>query len=65
VGTLERVVLTLLWRWAPVAVVATFVVIWAGHALTRAAALTGQRAVATLVGLWRSGLDRGPDLGRS
>ena len=34
-GTFERIVLTLSWRWAPMAVTATFVTIWAGHALTR------------------------------
>jgi uncharacterized membrane protein len=65
VGTVERVVLTLSWRWAPAAVVATFVVIWAGHALTRAAVQTAQRGAATLLRLRRSGLDGGPDLGRS
>ena len=65
IGTLERVVLTLSWRWAPVAVVATFVVIWGLHALTRAAAQAAQRGIATLADLWRSALDGGPDLGRS
>jgi uncharacterized membrane protein len=62
-GTFERVVLTLSWRWAPVAVVATFVVVWAGHALVR----TVGRAVdawlrAQAPGL-RSAFDRGPGAG--
>ena len=48
VGTLERVVLTLSWRWAPVAVVATFLVIWAGHAVTRAAARAAVSGAASL-----------------
>jgi uncharacterized membrane protein len=64
VGTLERVVLTLSWRWAPVAVVATFVVIWAGHALVRAAAQAAASGAASLVAVGRSALDGGPDLGR-
>jgi uncharacterized membrane protein len=34
-GTFERVVVTLSWRGAPVAIIALFVVIWAGHSLTR------------------------------
>ena len=65
IGTLERVVLTLSWRWAPVAVVATFVVIWGSTRCTRAAAQAAQRGIATLADLWRSALDGGPDLGRS
>jgi uncharacterized membrane protein len=35
-GTAERVVLTLSWRGAPVAVLIMFVVIWAAHGATRA-----------------------------
>jgi uncharacterized membrane protein len=63
VGTLERVVLTLSWRWAPVAVVATFLVIWAGHAVTRAAARAAVSGTTSLVATWRSALDGGPHLG--
>lgn len=64
VSTLERVVLTLSWRWAPVAVVATFLVIWAGHALTRAAWRAALSGAAALAGALRSALDGGPHLGR-
>jgi len=63
VGTLERVVLTLSWRWAPVAVAATFLVIWAGHALTRATWRAGVAGGASLLGAARSALDGGPHLG--
>jgi uncharacterized membrane protein len=34
--TLQRMVLTLSWRWAPVLVLATFLMTWAGHFVTRA-----------------------------
>jgi uncharacterized membrane protein len=34
--TLQRMVLTLSWRWAPAAVTATFAVTWLGHFVTRA-----------------------------
>ena len=34
--TLQRMVLTLSWRWAPAAVAATFLVTWLGHFITRA-----------------------------
>jgi uncharacterized membrane protein len=62
-GTLERIVVTLSWRWAPVAVLATFVTVWAGHALTRMVARTaGSALVAAAAGL-RSTLDRRPDPG--
>lgn len=64
VGTLERVVLTLSWRWAPVAVLATFLVIWAGHALTRAAGRAALAAATSMSAAWRSGLEGGPHLGR-
>jgi uncharacterized membrane protein len=63
VGTLERVVLTLSWRWAPVAVVATFVTIWAGHALTRTIARSSAAALGARVPAVRSALERRPDPG--
>ena len=62
-GTLERVVLTLSWRWAPVAVVATFVTIWAGHALTRTIARSSAAALGARVPAVRSALERRPDPG--
>ena len=62
-GTLERIVLTLSWRWAPVAVVATFVTIWAGHALTRMIARSAGTALGPLVPALRSALERRPDAG--
>jgi len=64
VGTLERVVLTLSWRWAPVAVVATFLAIWAGHALTRAAGRAALSGAASLGASLRSALDGGANPGR-
>ena len=41
-----------------------FLVIWAGHALTRAAWRAGLAGAGTEVGLGRSALDGGPHLGR-
>ncbi len=64
VGTLERVVLTLTWRWAPVAIVATFLVIWAGHAVTRAAGRAVVSGAASLSAAWRSALEGGPHFGQ-
>ena len=64
VGTLERVALTLTWRWAPVAIVATFLVIWAGHATVRAAARAVLSGVASLTAVWRSGLQGRPHYGQ-
>jgi uncharacterized membrane protein len=53
-GTLERIVLTLSWRWAPLFVLATFVVTWAGHFVTKAVAeavwLATSRMARTLLG---------------
>ncbi|HET6951349.1 MAG TPA: DUF1361 domain-containing protein [Acidimicrobiales bacterium] len=48
----ERILLTLTWRWAPAAVLATFAVTWAGHALTGAA---GRWAVTRSAQLWDLG----------
>lgn len=62
-GTLERIVVTLSWRWAPVAVAATFVTIWAGHALTRIVARSAGSALVTASAGLRSTLDRRPDPG--
>lgn len=62
-GTLERVVLTLSWRWAPVAVVATFVVIWAGHALTRLVARSLAVALERPRRALRSAVERRPGPG--
>lgn len=62
-GTLERIVLTLSWRWAPVAVVATFVTIWAGHALIRVIARSTGTALGALVPAVRSALEGRPDPG--
>jgi uncharacterized membrane protein len=62
-GTLERIVVTMSWRWAPIAVAATFVTIWTGHVLTRIVARSlGSALVAAAVAL-RSALDRWPDPG--
>jgi uncharacterized membrane protein len=51
-GTLERIVLTLSARWAVVAVVLMFVVVWVAHAMTRAvveaAAAAWSRAASSL-----------------
>jgi uncharacterized membrane protein len=62
-GTFERVVLTLSWRWAPVAVVATFVVVWAGHALVRTVGRAVETWLRTQVAELRSAFDRGPGAG--
>jgi uncharacterized membrane protein len=62
-GTFERVVLTLSWRWAPVAVVATFVTIGAGHWLVRAVARSTASTLGTVVVVLRSALERRPDTG--
>lgn len=35
VGTVERSLTTLSWRWAPVAIAVMFVAVWVGHAVTR------------------------------
>ena len=59
-NTLERVVLTLSWRWAPVAIVGMFLVIWAGHALTRGVVDAVWRPLSRLA-RWRPG----PAAGRS
>jgi uncharacterized membrane protein len=47
-STLERVVVTLSWRWAPMAIVGMFLVIWVGHALTRGVADAVARSVGRL-----------------
>ncbi len=62
-STLERIVLTLSWRWAPVAVVATFVTIWAGHALTHMIARSAGNGLGALVPALRSALEHRPDPG--
>lgn len=62
-GTFERVVLTLSWRWAPVAVVATFATIWLGHAVTRTIGRATWSTLAVLAPTLRSALDRRPDTG--
>jgi len=54
--TAERIVLTLTWRWAPVAVVVTFLATWVGYMVVRGAGRAGGRAVVAVVGhdaLWR------------
>ena len=54
--TAERIVLTLTWRWAPVAVVVTFLATWVGFLVVRGAGRAGGRAVVAVVGhdaLWR------------
>jgi uncharacterized membrane protein len=59
-GTFERVVVTLSWRGAPVAIAALFVVTWAGHALTRGVVDAARRALVANRGLARrfvTGLD--------
>ena len=51
-STLGRVLTTLSWRWTPVVVLGTFLVIWAGHAVTRSLARSAA-ASATVGGrLW-------------
>lgn len=62
-GTLERIVVTLSWRWAPVAVAATFVTIWAGHALVRSLGRSAREATVSLAEGLRSALDRRADPG--
>lgn len=62
-GTFERVVLTLSWRWAPVAVLGTFVTIWAGHWLVRAVVRSTASTAGTAVVMLRSALERRPDTG--
>jgi uncharacterized membrane protein len=62
-GTFERVVLTLSWRWAPVAVVATFVVVWAGHALVRTVGRAADAWLRAQAPGLRSAFDRGPGAG--
>ena len=62
-GTLERIVLTLSWRWAPVAVLGTFVTIWAGHALVRTAGRAVLRRLVALSSLTGSGVARRCDPG--
>jgi uncharacterized membrane protein len=44
-GTLDRVVLTLSWRWAPFFIGATFAVTWAGHFVTKSVAEAAQRSL--------------------
>jgi uncharacterized membrane protein len=54
--TAERIVLTLTWRWAPVAVVVTFLATSVGYMVVRGAGRAGGRAVVAVVGhdaLWR------------
>jgi uncharacterized membrane protein len=62
-GTLGRIVVTLSWRWAPVALAATFVTTWVGHALVRGVARSVHRGSASLAAGLRSALDRRPDPG--
>ncbi|MFP3900267.1 MAG: DUF1361 domain-containing protein [Acidimicrobiia bacterium] len=57
-GTVERIVLTLTWRWAPVAVAGMFVTIWVGHALTRGVMRAAWATLAGTVPLVGSALDR-------
>jgi uncharacterized membrane protein len=57
-GTFERIVLTLSWRWAPFALAATFVTIWAGHALVRGVARSSWAALGQLAPGLRSALER-------
>ncbi|CAI7979173.1 MULTISPECIES: DUF1361 domain-containing protein [unclassified Parafrankia] len=54
-GTFERIVLQLSWSWAPILILATFLVVWIGHFVTRAvagaawdAALRGARLLRVL-----------------
>lgn len=62
-GTVERVMLTMSWRWAPVAVAATFVMICAGHWLVRAIARSAVPSIAAAALALRSALERRPDTG--
>jgi uncharacterized membrane protein len=62
-GTAERIVLTLSWRWAPVAVFATFVAVWACHALTRAVAQSSVRSLGALGRGLRAAVAHRPDPG--
>jgi uncharacterized membrane protein len=62
-GTLERVVVTMSWRWAPVAVLAMFVTIWVGHSVTRSAARSTLAVVGGSVIALRSALERRPGTG--
>jgi uncharacterized membrane protein len=56
-STAERVALTLTWRMAPVVVVGTFLVIWAGHAVTRSLGRSAGQALAGLGGRLRAVLE--------
>jgi len=64
-STAERVFDTFTWRWTPAAVLATFVVIWAGHVLTRGAGRWALARLGELGGGLRAALDQrlwpGPD----
>lgn len=47
--TLQRMVLTLSWRWAPIVLAATFVVTWVGHFVTRAVIETAWQTTTRLL----------------
>jgi uncharacterized membrane protein len=51
-STAERAVLTITWRWAPVAVAVTFVATWVGHELTRGVGRSLARRAGALVAPW-------------
>ena len=57
-STLERIVVTLSWRGAPLVIVALFFVIWAGHALTRGV-IEGLGRTVSRWGPWLQGLGAG------
>lgn len=57
-STAERVMATFTWRWTPGAVLATFVVIWAGHLLTRGAGGWALARLGELGGGLRTALDQ-------
>jgi uncharacterized membrane protein len=56
-STAERVVLTLTWRMAPLAVVVLFLAIWAGHAVTRSLGRTAARSLGALGGRLSAALE--------
>ncbi len=62
-STAERILLTLSWRWAPVAIAATFVTIWACHALFRTVARATWSVTSDVAGGARSALERWVDPG--
>jgi uncharacterized membrane protein len=51
-STVERVVSTLTWRAAPLAVAVLFVVIWAGHALVRGTGRAVEARLTATLGTW-------------